>query len=291
MIHTLPPLIQTEKRLSELSTFGVGGPAKYFAEAASENEIAEALAFSRKMNLKFMVLGKGSNCLFDDRGYNGLIILNKISFIERIDKTRIRVGSGYSFSLLGSQTARWGLSGLEFASGIPGSVGGAVTMNAGANGKETCECLSAVDFMDTEGNKTTWKRQELAFGYRSSPFQQMSGAVIAAEFSLSVSDMARETQIAIIDKRKQTQPLKEKSAGCVFRNPDHGHSGALIEQCGLKGKQIGGAKVSPLHANFIVNTGNATAKDTLSLIRLIQEEVKKQTNQQLKMEVRFIPYE
>ncbi len=197
-----------------------------------------------------MILGKGSNCLFDDRGYNGLIVLNKISFIDRIDKTRIRAGSGYSFSLLGSQTARWGLSGLEFASGIPGTVGGAVTMNAGANGKETCECLSSVDFMDKEGNISTWKRHELAFSYRFSPFQQMPGAVIAAEFSLSLSDKARSTQIAIINKRKQTQPLKEKSAGCVFRNPDHGHSGALIEQCGLKGKQIGGAKVSPSSRQF-----------------------------------------
>jgi UDP-N-acetylmuramate dehydrogenase len=291
MTPPLPPLIQTKKKLSDLSTFGIGGPAEYFAEVSSEQEMADVLVFAKKNQLRHMVLGKGSNCLFDDQGYSGLIILNKITFLEGLDSGQVKAGSGYSFSLLGSQTARKGLSGLEFASGIPGSVGGAVVMNAGANGKETCEALKSVDFMNMEGMITTFQRDKLSYGYRSSPFQKMKGAVTAAEFTLIKSLKARQKQIEIIDYRKKTQPLKEKSAGCVFRNPDNGHSGALIEQCGLKGKKIGGAMVSEQHANFIVNTGGATASDALKLIRLIQEQVRLQTGRQLKMEVRYIPYE
>lgn len=284
-------LIQEKKNLSELSTFRIGGPADYFAEVDSPEKMREALVFSQRRKLNLMIVGKGSNCLFDDRGFKGIVILNKISFIEKKAPHIIRAGSGTSFSLLGSQTARWGLSGLEFASGIPGTVGGAVAMNAGADGKETCETLCSVDFMDKEGNRRSWERGELSFSYRFSPFQKMKGAIISAEFSLSKSKEARKRQIEIIQKRKQSQPLKEKSAGCIFRNPQGGHAGALIEKCGLKGKKIGGASVSTLHANFIINAGQATADEVLSLIHFVEKEVQEKTGIKLQREVKYIPYE
>ena len=288
---TTQTLIQTNKNLSEITTMGVGGPAEFFAEVTSLDELREALAFRQKKDLRCIVVGRGSNSLFDDRGYKGLVILNKISFLEKIDSTTIHVGSGYNFSLLGSQTARWGLSGLEFASGIPGSVGGAVFMNAGANGTETCESLQSVDIIDYDGRVASFDRDHMLFSYRYSPFQKMNVVMTSATFKLTEKSEARQTQLEIIRKRQDTQPLKEKSAGCVFRNPSGGHSGALIEQCGLKGVRIGGAEVSPIHANFIVNADHATTQDILDLAELIQKRVKEQTGETLQMEIRAIPYE
>lgn len=276
------------KSLADLCTFGIGGMARFFAEVRSVEEMRKCLETCRAQKLPYMILGKGSNCLFDDRGFNGVIILNKIDFLERPSPHLYHVGAGYSFSLLGTQTARQGFSGLEFASGIPGTVGGAVFMNAGANGRETKESLISVDFMDENGVVRTIKKEDLHFGYRTSSFQQMSGAIIGATFALAASSTARSKQLEIITYRKKTQPYSDMSAGCIFRNPSCGHAGALIEQSGLKGEKIGGAKVSEIHANFIVNTGNASADDVIELITLIKKRVKEKTGIDLEPEVRHI---
>lgn len=282
---------QRHKALSELTTFGIGGPASYFFEARSIQEMKDALKFCHAESLPFHILGKGSNSLFDDQGFSGMVILNKIDFCERSESGKIYVGAGYSFSLLGVQTARQGWSGLEFASGIPASVGGAIWMNAGANGSETSQALRLVEFLNEKGELSTFEREALDFAYRSSPFQKLKGAIVAATFQLNPSQEARQKQISIIDYRKKTQPLAEMSAGCIFRNPNCGHAGALIEQSDLKGFKIGGAKVSEVHANFIINAGGATAQDVLSLIALVQAKVKERTQIVLEPEVRFIPYE
>jgi UDP-N-acetylmuramate dehydrogenase len=280
-----------QKRLSELSTFGIGGPARYFTEARTIEEMQKALILCREKQMPYLVIGKGSNCLFDDRGFNGMVILNKIDFNEKPAKELVHVGAGFSFSLLGSQTARHGLGGLEFASGIPGSVGGAVYMNAGANGGETCQALFSVDFISEDGVLHCLKKEELEFSYRFSSFQKMRGVIVGATFALIQSETARARQLEIIEYRIKTQPYSDKSAGCIFRNPTCGHAGALIDKSGLKGKSIGGAKVSELHANFIVNTGSATAKDVLDLIDLIKHTVKEKTGFELESEVRCIPFE
>lgn len=284
-------LFQQNKLLSELCTFGIGGPARYFIEVRSVEKMQEALQICHAEGLPFMILGKGSNCLFDDRGFNGVMILNKIDFQHHLPPHTFHAGAGYSFSLLGSQTARQGFSGLEFASGIPGSIGGAVFMNAGANGCETCNCLTSVDFVSEEGALHTLTKQELSFSYRRSSFHEMSGAIVGATFELSPSSTARQKQIEIIEYRKKTQPLRDKSAGCVFRNPICGAAGALIEQSGLKGALIGGAKVSEIHANFIVNANHATAQDVLDLISHIKAKVHEKAGIELENEVRCIPYE
>lgn len=283
--------IQQNKHLREISTFGIGGPARYFLEVYSIQEMQEALLYCSKENLRFMVVGKGSNCLFDDQGFNGMIIQNKIAFIERPEPHIYHVGAGYSFSLLGTQTAREGFTGLEFASGIPGTVGGAVFMNAGANGRESADSILSVDFVTEKGEQQLFTKEQMQFSYRSSLFQSVPGAIVAATFHLIPSESARTKQLEIINYRKKTQPYSDKSAGCIFRNPSCGHAGALIEQSGLKGTRVGEAKVSEIHANFIVNAGHASSKEVLELIKLVQEQVKIKCNIELESEVRYIPYE
>lgn len=277
----MPLLFQKGRFLSEFSTFGIGGPIQDFVEVSTCEELEEAFAFRGPK----LIVGKGSNCLFDDRGFEGLVILNRIDFSEWKERS-VTVGTGYSFSLLGVQTARKGFSGLEFASGIPASVGGAIYMNAGANGKETADSLQSVLYFD--GIWREYKREELQFGYRTSSFQSMQGVIGAATFSLFPEPTARQTQLQIVDYRMKTQPLKEKSAGCIFRNPTGASAGALIDRCGLKGFALGGAKVSEIHANFIVNVKHASAQEVKQLIQLVQEKVFAQTGVELEPEIRMI---
>lgn len=252
--------------------------------------MVEAICHCVSLSIPYFILGKGSNCLFDDRGFNGMIIHNKIHFMTFDSFGNFHAGAGYSFSLLGIQTARKGWSGLEFASGIPGSVGGAVFMNAGANGSETCQCLESIDYIDENGSFQTLDARKLKFGYRYSEFQTMKGAIVGATFKLTPSEEARKKQIDIVNYRSRTQPYHEKSAGCIFRNPDCKHAGKLIESNQLKGIQIGGAKISEIHANFIVNTGNASSKDVIKLVQFIQETIKKNEGIELQNEVRYIPF-
>jgi UDP-N-acetylmuramate dehydrogenase len=280
-----------DRNLSEFSTFGIGGKIAYFSEVNTFFDMQEGILFAKEKKLPFLVLGKGSNCLFDDRGFPGVVLLNKIDFCEWKESS-VYVGAGFSFSLLGVHSAKRELSGLEFASGIPASVGGAVFMNAGANGKETFEGLASVEFIDQDGEIRQYKKSELTFGYRTSSFHSMRGAILSATFSLTPKGpLARETQLQIIDYRKKTQPLREKSIGCIFRNPDVLSAGALIDQSGLKGMKVGGAKVSEIHANFIVNDGNATAEDVKKLMKQIQNCVFEKTGVHLEPEVRLVSYD
>ncbi len=279
------------KLLSELSTFGIGGPARFFFEARTIQDMQDVLAYCASSALPYLIIGKGSNSLFDDRGFNGLVILNKITFCEEQSSGCFHVGAGYSFSLLGVQTARNKWAGLEFASGIPGSVGGAVYMNAGANGHETVGPLMQVSYVTEKGELELLPKANLEFSYRFSAFQRKKGAIVAATFQLTPSDEARKKQLGIVEYRTRTQPYGDPSAGCVFRNPTGNFAGAVIEQCGLKGKEIGGARVSPLHANFIVNAGNATAHDVLTLANLVKETIKEKLGLDLEMEIRYVEYE
>jgi len=298
MIEPIP--FKENVLLKDHCTFGIGGPAKYFIEIDSIFKMQNALLYCHEHQIPFMILGKGSNCLFDDRGFNGAVILNKIDFFDELDDGVFHVGSGFSFALLGVKTAKAGWSGLEFASGIPATIGGAVFMNAGACNQETSKALISVDFVDAFGSLKVIGKENLNFSYRKSPFQNTSGAVVGATFKLEKKEAARAHQIDILNKRIKTQPYTEKSAGCVFMNPtdqllqkgdEKAYAGALIEQCGLKDFSIGGASVSNVHANFLINKNNSTSFDMLSLIKTIQTTVKEKTGYDLKNEVRFIPYE
>ena len=282
--------IQKGKSLSSLSTLGIGGKARLFIEIYTIDEMIEIHAFCKKQALNFWIVGKGSNSLFDDRGFNGLIILNKINFFD-FDEGKLHVGAGYNFSLLGTKMAQKGWGGLEFAAGIPGSIGGAIYMNAGANGTETAHTLKQVGYIDGKGAFIEKNIEELKFSYRFSSFQEIPSIIVSGKFELKPLDAARKNQLSLLNYRISTQPYGEKSAGCIFRNQDTISAGALIEKYGLKGKEVGGAKISMKHGNFIVNTGKATAKDVQRLIAIIQNTIKEKTGKQLHIEVCSVPYE
>jgi len=282
--------------LRDLCTFGIGGPARLFVEVTSLAELRRALRYCREANIKYFVVGKGSNCLFDDRGFDGLIILNRIAFLEDLGQGRFRVGSGFNFNYLGTLTSRQGWSGLEFAAGIPGTVGGAVYMNAGANGQDTGSVLEEVEWVDLDCKlHKSRKLMKSDFSYRKSPFQEMknSGVLYSATFKLVASPDARERQERFLLNRKCSQPVNAKSAGCIFRNPGPGSSsaGALIDQNDLKGEKVGGAQVSYKHANFLVNTGTASASDVRGLIQVVKDRVKEESGHDLHEEILFIPWE
>jgi UDP-N-acetylmuramate dehydrogenase len=278
----------TGKLLKDFSTFGIGGPAKALAEAKTIEQMQELLAYCKMHAMPYLVIGKGSNALFDDRGFDGLVIVNKIAFCS-FEGNRVCAGAGYSFALLGVQTARRGLAGLEFASGIPGTVGGAVYMNAGASGGQTADVIDEVTYITDAGEKQVFAAKHLSFSYRTSPFQGRRGAIVAATFALTSSCDARTKQLELVEYRTRTQPYGEMSCGCVFRNPEGHSAGRLIEQAGLKDLQEGGAKVSPLHANFIVNAGGATAADVLRLAEKVKRCVMEKTGIPLEMELCVLP--
>ncbi len=272
------------RNLSGYSTFQIGGPARFIAEATTVEEIIELVSWARKKGLPILLVGRGSNSLFPDHGFPGLVIINKLDFID-IKENTAHVGAGASFAYLGTKTARSGLAGLEFASGIPASVGGAIFMNAGANGQETAGCLTRVEWLDEEGKLREGKPE--GFAYRKSPFQGSQNIILSATFVLTPDEEARRRQINIIKKRQATQPLTEPSIGCIFRNPEGCISAAaMIEQSGLKGFAQGGAQVSSIHANFMINRGGAKAADVEALIEVVKERVHQQFQVELEEEIR-----
>ncbi len=275
--------------LKDYCSYGIGGPAKFFAIAHSREELKLYLAEAKKNNQKALVIGKGSNCLFDDRGFDGLVIVNRIQEISWLSD-HVIAGAGYSFSLLGIQASRKGYSGLEFASGIPGSVGGAVYMNAGALKAETKDVVSEIEFLHENGDIEVFKNEDVQFSYRMSSFQKMKGAILSATFKLVEDSSAKASQEKLLAYRMETQPYKDKSCGCVFRNPEGDSAGRIIDSLGLKGLSIGGAKISERHANFFVNKDGASATDILHLIEHVQLKAK-QNNIDLEPEVRYIPFD
>lgn len=279
---------RTDRLLKEVSTLGIGGPARYFVEVKEVDKLQELLSFCYKEGMRFFILGKGSNCLFDSQGLDALVIQNKIDFCSEEEPGHFVVGAGYSFSLLGTQTAKRGWSGLEFASGIPASIGGALFMNAAAQGQETSTHLVYVDYVEQDGKIRRYMKEELTFSYRFSSFQKMKGAIYRACFILKPSLEARKKQLQLLQARVSTQPYQEKSAGCVFKNPACSAAGRLIEQCGLKGYRIGGAEVSTIHANFLINAQDATSQDFLDLREYVRKEVERQTGVKLEPEVYWI---
>ncbi len=279
--------LQKNKSLKEFTTFKIGGRAKYFVEVTTFDEIKKSFLFAKKNKLKTFVLGKGSNVLFDDKGFSGLVIYNNINFLK-ISKTHIFVGAGYSFSALGAKTANNDLSGLEFAIGVPGSVGGAIFMNASSYGQAVCDTIKRVIYLTLDGKIKILKKNECNFEYRNSIFQKMKGAILSSVFVLKKDKNAKDRQLQILQKKLKNQPMNEKNAGCIFKNPKNISAKALIEQCSLKNYKIGGALVSDIHPNFIINEKNATSKDVLNLISHIKTVIKKKKNINLLEEIKII---
>jgi UDP-N-acetylmuramate dehydrogenase len=269
--------VKRNELLSQHTTMKIGGPADIFIEPSSLENIQKVMTFLKDRQIPWRAIGRGSNLLVSDKGIEGVVIkLGSGLDHLTINDSTITVGGGHSLVSLSTLISKKGLSGLEFASGIPGSVGGAVYMNAGAHGSDISKMLTKAHVLFEDGSIEWILNDEMEFTYRTSVLQKKRpGIVLEAEFQLSKGD-----RTAIVsqmqknkDYRKETQPWNFPCAGSIFRNPLPNYAGKLIEDAGLKGFQMGGAKISEMHGNFIVNAGNATAKDVLDLIQYIKDTI------------------
>ncbi|MDB4866839.1 MAG: murB [Cohnella sp.] len=262
--------------LAPYTTWKIGGPADVLIIPENRAELAAALELLHRYGVSWCVLGRGSNTLVSDKGVRGAVLKLGDGFDEvRFEGAAVTAGASYSFIKLSVLAGKEGLTGLEFAGGIPGTVGGAVYMNAGAHGSDVSRLFESADIVWEDGNEATLGAEEMAFSYRHSVLQEKRGIVTRAVFRLAPGDR-KEIAAALAtykDRRLRTQPLQMACAGSVFRNPPNDHAARLIEAAGLKGTREGGAEVSLLHANFIVNQGGATAEDVLTLMGRIQRTI------------------
>ena len=271
------------------TTFRIGGKARLYCLPETEKALEDVIAFCRTGGVPYMIVGRGSNLLFSDRGFDGAVISSCALDGVAVDALTVRAGGGAMLSRAATAAAEKGLAGLEFAHGIPGSVGGAVYMNAGAYDGEISRAISAVRVLTADGAIRTLSNEEMRFGYRTSVLQETGGVVLSAEFSLAAGDREEIfSHIRELDaKRRDRQPLDRCSAGSFFKRPPGHFAGALIEQAGLKGYSVGDAQVSEKHAGFIVNNGNATCADVLRLKDHVVETVERASGVRLEMEVRL----
>lgn len=278
--------------LVPLTTFRVGGPAKFFVRAASIPEVAEALAWARERDVPYFILGGGTNVLVPDEGFSGLIIKIESGSLDVSDDGLITVDAGVPMGRVVQEAARRGFSGFEWAAGLPGTVGGAVFGNAGAFGHETGEFVEGATAVRSDGMVERLAREALAFRYRWSSFKERPADVIVrVAFRLAAGERASvEAEMRrAMAARLAHQPLGDHSEGCIFKNPAPDQSaGKLIDECGLKGMRVGGAEVSAQHANFIVNRGTATARDIAALIKAVKAHVRAATNVILEEEIRYV---
>jgi UDP-N-acetylmuramate dehydrogenase len=275
------------------TTFKIGGPADILIVPTDELSIALILRFCKTEKIATQIVGNGSNLLVSDDGIRGAVIkindaIGKIQMID--DKEEIEFGAGVKLSTACTFAADKELSGMEFAYGIPGTIGGAVYMNAGAYDSEMSMVVSSVRYIDSDFNIQTIHSEKLDFGYRHSFFINSNNCILSVIVVLKQApkDEILAKMNKFIGQRKEKQPLEYPSAGSVFKRPVGHYAGNLIERCGLKGMTVGGAMVSEKHAGFIINTNNATAKDVKELIHLIKDKVFEQTGVRLECEIKYI---
>lgn len=277
--------------LKEFNTYKIESTAKYLIIVEDLTALKELLKYLKENDISYYILGNGSNVILDEY-YDGAIIkLDGLKDIN-IDNLTVKAYAGVKMSKLTQETIKNNLTGLEWAINIPGTIGGSIVNNAGAYNSEIFDNLVSIDVLTEDLELKTLDKNKILHKYRYTNIKELGLIVIAATFKLQVGD--KEVSLELIknrcERRKLTQPLDMPSAGSVFRNPDNNYAGKLIEDAGLKGKSIGGAKISCKHANFIVNTGNATSKDIKSLIKLIQREVKEKFNIDLVNEQEIIDW-
>lgn len=282
---------EREVSMKNYTSFKVGGPAELFLSPEDAGQTAKLVRFCEKEEIPVFVLGKGSNLLVSDSGIKGAVIYTgKQCGISLVDENTVRAQSGASLAQLCTFALENSLSGLEFAYGIPGTVGGAVFMNAGAYGGEMKDVLLNSEYVSTDGTSGELDNEAMELSYRHSAYENSNLVITAASVRLAPADRneIKSTMNDILARRKEKQPLEYPSAGSTFKRPEGNFAGALIEQCGLKGVSVGGAQVSEKHAGFIINRGGATAADILSLIKHVQARVKAQTGVSLETEIRLI---
>ena len=277
--------------LAKHTSFRTGGPAALLAQPKTADQLRRLLSCCAASGVTPKILGAGTNVLAPDAGVDGLVILIRDGLIglRALGGERIEAYAGESLARAALFARDNGLTGMEFAHGIPGSVGGGVYMNAGAYGSELGGILESVTVMDPDGTLRMIARDDAELGYRTSIFQREPCVIVKAVFQLRAGDREEidQTMRVLMARRRASQPLELPSAGSTFKRPEGHFAGALIEQAGLKGRGVGGAQVSPKHAGFIVNTGGATSADVLATIEMVQEEVWQASHVRLEPEVRI----
>lgn len=285
------PIVQ-EEMLAKHTSFRIGGAARRMAFPQNAEQLVLLLSFAIECGARPYVLGNGTNVLFPDEGVDRLVIGTRdMAQLTLLDGGRIRAGAGVPLARLATFACQNGLVGLEFAHGIPGSVGGGVCMNAGAYGGELAQVIESVSVLFPDEGVRTLSGEEMAFGYRRSLMTDHPDAVVLhAVFRLTEGDSAaiREKMDELMARRKASQPLEYPSAGSTFKRPEGHFAGRLIEEAGCKGLSIGGAQVSEKHAGFVINTGGATCADVLALMKEVQRRVKERSGVTLEPEVRVV---
>ncbi len=280
--------------LKEFTTFKIGGPAEYFFKATTEEDLIKAIKKAKKEELPVFVLGGGSNILISDKGIKGLVIKCEIKGIE-FSNNIVKVGAGANINELIGQAADKGFGGLEFLAGVPSTVGGAIWGNAGSHTESIGNLVEKVKVLDNSEEELEVKelvKAECQFGYRDSIFKHDDLIILEVLFNLKEVEKIKEKVAAQIVKKQGSQDLKTPSAGCVFKNPvGNKGAGQIIDELDLKGYEMGGAKVSTKHANFIVNTGEAKAEDVVMLISYIKQQVRDNTGIELQEEVQYIGFD
>lgn len=283
--------VRISEPMNRHTTFRIGGPADYFLLPSTAEEIKKILEICKEKELPYFILGNGSNLLVSDEGYCGVIIqLYRNYGGITVEGTNIRAGAGALLSQIASAAKNASLTGFEFAGGIPGTLGGAVVMNAGAYGGEMKDVLKEVTVMTEQGEIMTIPAEKLEMGYRTSLVKKAGYLVLEAVISLKAGDVEEIKAIMkdLTEKRVSKQPLEYPSAGSTFKRPEGYFAGKLIMDAGLRGYQVGGAQVSEKHCGFVINKGNATAADVCGLMKDVQEKVQEQFGVTLEPEVKFL---
>ena len=282
--------VEEDVLLKNYTTFQVGGPADIFLTPKNENALLELIKVIQNINTPYFVLGEGSNVIVGDKGYRGIIIYTGELDEVLVNENNIKAQSGATLKYITKKAQENSLAGMEFASGIPGSLGGAVFMNAGAYGGEMNDIIVNVSAVNNKGKKVILDKEELELSYRNSIFQEKNYIILDATMELNYGDkdQIKERMDVLNQKRQNKQPLEYPSAGSSFKRPENHYTGPLIEKAKMKGYQIGGAQVSEKHAGFIINKGDATAQDILNLIKKIQKEVYEISGVKLKPEPKFL---
>lgn len=283
--------LREHEPMARHTTFRIGGPVRLMALPRSEGEVLACLREAERARVRLVVLGNGSNLLAADGEIPCFaVLLTGLDALERTGEREIWAGAGVSLARLASFAAQEGLAGLEFAHGIPGTLGGGVLMNAGAYGGEMVQVVKEVAVAGRSGGVETVPAEQCGFSYRRSAFSDGERVILGARFHLEPDDPAaiRGRMDDLARRRKEKQPLEYPSAGSMFKRPQGHFAAALIEQCGLKGLTVGGAQVSEKHAGFVINRGGATCADVLALVDQVKERVLQQTGVELEMEVRVL---
>lgn len=283
--------VKQQEPMSRHTTFRIGGPADFYLCPHSTKEVQEIVEICKEEKLPYFVLGNGSNLLVSDRGYRGVVIQLWKNFSDiTVKDCCIQAKAGALLSKVAAEALEAGLTGMEFASGIPGTIGGAAFMNAGAYGGEMKDIIKSVKVLDTQGEVRVLPKEELKMGYRTSIVKEKGYTVLSVELELTRGNQEeiRNTMEDLKERRTSKQPLEMPSAGSTFKRPEGYFAGKLIMDSGLRGFSVGGAQVSEKHCGFVVNKGGATAMDVLNLIREVQRRVKEQFGVDLETEVRFL---